>query len=245
MEGIVRGRIEGDKCEEMQSWSVEWRDARTRLTLSPLAFSILAHVRQHATCPVSPCTIVAVRSSDRQIRHRFGHELWTSPRAPPPATPGDDARAAPAVSRRDVQDDGPATTPLRKRAGAAPGGPEGASPVAGDDDRARDAVPLRIETVRAIPTRESIPARSPRQSKDLRLPIARCREAGIPPGAGGWLGAGDDELLRCQLEVGPCEVVGLAQVVCVDLVLETYPAEGVVGLHPLVRSLKAVVTNST
>ena len=70
-----------------------------------------------------PCTIGASHSSERQIRHQFRHELWMLPRAEPLTTSEDDARVAPTVSRRDVQDDGPVTTPLRKRARAATGGP--------------------------------------------------------------------------------------------------------------------------
>ena len=35
MDGIVRGRIEGDKCEEMQSWSIEWRCAHATHDVAP------------------------------------------------------------------------------------------------------------------------------------------------------------------------------------------------------------------
>ena len=43
---------------------------------SPRAASILAHVKQQHICPVSPCTMVAVLSSDRQMRQR----LWCTGR---------------------------------------------------------------------------------------------------------------------------------------------------------------------
>ena len=101
--------------------------------------------------------------------HQFRHDLWMSPRAAPLTTPEDDARAAPVARCRDVQANILVTLPLRKRAGAALGGLAGASIVAGDHNRTRDAGPLHVEMVRTIPTRKSIPARSPKQSKDLWL----------------------------------------------------------------------------
>jgi len=39
---------------------------------SPLAFKTRAQIKQHAIWPVSPCTIVAVLSSERQMRQRLG-----------------------------------------------------------------------------------------------------------------------------------------------------------------------------
>lgn len=38
--------------------------ARSEEIFTTLTFSILAHSRQHAMCPISPCTIVAVRGPD-------------------------------------------------------------------------------------------------------------------------------------------------------------------------------------
>jgi hypothetical protein len=43
---------------------------------SPRAFNIRAQIKQHAICPVSPCIIVAVRSSHKQITHRESWLLW-------------------------------------------------------------------------------------------------------------------------------------------------------------------------
>mmetsp|Transcript_30441 Transcript_30441/g.90882 ORF Transcript_30441/g.90882 Transcript_30441/m.90882 type:complete len:266 (+) Transcript_30441:395-1192(+) len=52
--------------------------------LSPLALSILAQVRQHAMCPVPPCTMVEFLSSVRQMRQV---SVRLAPSIPPPILP--------------------------------------------------------------------------------------------------------------------------------------------------------------